>query len=100
MRWIEKQIIEAIKAKRSFKSGNDEVSIVDGVIRVRLHGSTIARIGNGVLSVSSCGYQTATTKSRLNAILSTFAGVGITQRNFEWFVGDASFVDEMEFFVA
>ena len=33
------------------------------------------------------GWQTVTTKSRLNALLDEFAaGTGVIQRNFEWFL--------------
>ena len=33
------------------------------------------------------GWQTVTTKSRLNAILDEFAaGTGVIQRNFDWFL--------------
>ena len=42
----------------------------------------------------SCGWQTVTTKSRLNAILDTFFhNVRIVQRQFEWYIDGDSFFD-------
>jgi len=48
----------------------------------------IARIGETWIELFDGGWQTVTTTSRLNAILSEFGMTGerIFQKNFEWFV--------------
>ena len=55
---------------------------------VYLHGNLIARIGETWIELFDGGYQSNTTKSRLNAILSEFGlpGEGVFQKNFQWFV--------------
>ena len=48
------------------------------------------------VKISSCGYETVTTKSRLNAILQEVKpGCGIFQKRFDWFV---SFRDDVKDF--
>lgn len=70
MRKIEKKMAEAIKERRSFKSGNTAVFITPhNDFVVQLHGNEIARLTGHFLRLSSCGWRTATTKSRLNAVL-------------------------------
>ena len=89
MRMIEQEIIQAIRDKKDFstpkvqdmhreKEGRRDVlrwSDMDNFV-YELWGHTIAK-GDSVMKillVSDCGYPTATTKSRLNAI---FAGLDI-----------------------
>ena len=60
----------------------------DGVSYVYLHGNKIAEIGDDFVTIFDGGYQSYTTKSRLNAILSEHGikGECVFQRNFKWFV--------------
>ena len=56
---------------------------------VYLHGHQIATFDHDTLALklSSCGYETVTTKSRLNAILEEVKyGCRVFQKNFNWFV--------------
>ena len=56
---------------------------------VYLHGHSIATFDHDTLAVklSSCGYETNTTKSRLNAILEEVkCGCRVFQKNWNWFV--------------
>ena len=56
---------------------------------VLLHGHQIATLDHNTnaLKLSSCGYETVTTKSRLNAILEEVKwGCRVFQKQFEWFV--------------
>jgi len=55
---------------------------------VYLHGNLIARIGETWIELFDGGWQSNTTKSRLNAILQEFgiAGERVYQKNFTWFV--------------
>ena len=56
---------------------------------VYLHGHNIATLDHttNALRLSSCGYETVTTKSRLNAILEEVKyGCRVFQKQFEWFI--------------
>ena len=93
MRKIEQQMIDAINNNQDWKSANTEVICQqDGVSYVYLHGHKIAEVGDDYLTLFDAGYQTKTTKSRLNAILGEFGYTCGTdreyvfQKQFEWFV--------------
>ena len=88
MRKIEKQIIDAIRNNKDLKVANSEVISYTNSSDVYLHGNLIARIGETWMELFDCGYQTKTTKSRLNALLSAFGMEGeyIFQKNFQWFI--------------
>jgi len=88
MRKIETQIINAIKDNKDLKIANSEVISCSNVSDVYLHGNLIARIGETWMELFDCGYQTKTTKSRLNALLSAFGMEGeyIFQKKGEWFL--------------
>ena len=56
---------------------------------VYLHGHQIATLDHSTnaLKIDSCGYQTVTTKSRLNAILQEVkGGCRVFQKQWDWFV--------------
>lgn len=96
MRKIEKEMQNALRNKVNWSKSNTTVfNDNEGNQFVTLHGNLIATISNfGDIKLSSCGWQTTTTKSRLNAILDTFlSGIGIFQKNFEWFIGGDDFFD-------
>jgi len=88
MRKIETQIIKAIQENKDLKVANSEVISCTNVSDVYLHGNLIARIGETWMELFDCGYQTATTKSRLNALLSAFGMEGeyIFQKKGQWFI--------------
>jgi len=89
MRKIEQQMNAAISDCRNWRSGNTEVSCdSDGVSRVYLHGNKIAEIGDDYVQIFDGGWQSNTTKSRLNAILSEHGikGEGVFQRDWKWYV--------------
>lgn len=90
MRKIETSMIAAIRSRSQFKKDNTQVLQEDnGYGEVRLFGNIICRFNynRGIISFDDCGYQTATTKSRLNAIIHAFTkpGQGIYQKDFKWF---------------
>ena len=78
----------AIRNNRDWKLANTEVVSVDGVSFVYLHGNKIAEVGENFLRLFDGGWQSVTTKSRLNAILREHGlpGENIFQKKFEWFV--------------
>ena len=91
MRLIEKQMNFALSNKSNWSKSNTSVSYNDSTncSSVYLHGHQIATLDHSTnaLKLSSCGYQTNTTKSRLNAILDEVKyGCRVFQKNFDWFV--------------
>ena len=88
MRKIESQMIEAINGNKNWKSGNTEVVTNMGVSTVYLHGNKIALVDDTSLTIFDGGWQSNTTKSRLNALCQEYciAGEGVFQKNFLWYV--------------
>jgi len=88
MRKIESQMNAAISEGKDWKNANTEVTNIDGVSYVYLHGNLIAEVDDNGIKLYDGGYQSVTTKSRLNAILSEhgIAGEGVFQKNFDWFI--------------
>ena len=88
MRKIEQQMQTAIRNRTNWSSSNTAVTVDnEGNTFVMLHGNLIATIfNNGDMKLSSCGWETVTTKSRLNAILETFGleGERVFAKNFDW----------------
>ena len=88
MRKIEHQMNQAILNEKDWKLDNTEVVSCTNVSDVYLHGNLIARIGETWIELFDGGWQTNTTKSRLNAILQQF-GMGyerVFQKKGQWFV--------------
>ena len=87
MRKIEAQMNNAISTETDWKSDNTEVINIEGVSFVYLYSNLIAMVGETWLELFDGGYQTTTTKSRLNAILSAHGnGEYVYQKDFQWFV--------------
>ena len=115
MRKIEAGMVMAVKAaingcEKSWRSGNTSVAVEHEGIRgtagyersvvVRLHGNEIARFDSALsharechgLRITDAGWQTVTTKSRLNALLSCFyRGAGIHQAHRQWYLNTTEF---------
>ena len=80
----------AISNKGNWAGSNTSVSYNESTncSSIYLHGHQIATFDHNLKAVklSSCGYETVTTKSRLNAILQgLIAGAYVYQKNFDWF---------------
>ena len=61
----------------------------NGNVTVLLHGNHIATLNNDFVAIYDGGWQSNTTKSRLNALCYEFAtGFSVIQRNRDWFVAD------------
>jgi len=87
MRVIERQMNDAINQEIDWKKDNTQVIHIEGVSFVYLYSNLIAMVADTWLELFDAGYQTATTKSRLNAILRAHGnGETIYQKNFDWFV--------------
>jgi len=99
MRKIETLMNRAILNRSDWKLANTAVHYEEGnqVSRVYLHGNKIAEIGERFITLYDGGWQSATTKSRLNSILREHGGGSIYQKNFEWFVYDPTTQKSEEF---
>jgi len=88
MRKIESAMNDAITNSTNFKSANTEVHTLDGVSYVYLHGNKIAEVSNSFIRLFDGGYQSTTTKSRINAILSEhgLSGESVFANKKTWFV--------------
>ena len=91
MRQIEKQMNFALSNKGNWSKSNTSVEYNESTncSTVKLHGHSIATYDHALkaVKISSCGYETNTTKSRLNAILQEVKyGCHVFQKQFEWFV--------------
>ena len=104
MRKIERQMNMAISNKADWSSSNTRVEYNNNTncSSIYLHGHLIATFDHNLKAVKldSCGYETVTTKSRLNAILDEVKyGCKVFQKNWNWFVSYndqvASFWDGM-----
>ena len=97
MRKIEQEMNAAIRYRRNFSKANTSVRCfkTNGIttdVDVFLHGNHIASLdtASNQLTIKDGGWQSVTTKSRLNALLDEFApSRGIFQKNWQWFVSDS-----------
>ena len=94
----------AVSNKGNWSGSNTQVNFNSNTncSSIYLHGHLIATYEHNLKAVklSSCGYHTRTTKSRLNALLEEVKwGCRVFQKNFDWFVSYndqvASFWDGM-----
>ena len=114
MRKIEAAMVMAVRScingcEKGWRSGNTSVEVEhEGIhgtpgyqrdVVVSLHGNEIARFDSALsharecrgLRITDAGYQTATTKSRLNALLKCFAeGSCLYQKKGQWYAPDAT----------
>ena len=102
MRKIEHEMITAVANGRDWHSSNTSVDNTDHGLVIRLHGNKIAQIDheNQIMWVTDAGWQTNTTKSRLNALLRAMGNRAcIYQKDFVWHLTrglDATQADTIE----
>lgn len=81
MRKITQQSVKNFIDGVPFKRSNMEVSREGTIYYLKLHGNKIAaRLEDGRMWISNAGWDTPTTKERLNGL----PGVNIIQRNCRW----------------
>ena len=91
MRKIESQMNSAIRGRRDWRSGNTAVVINDSNdALVYLHGNFIAKVSQHFVQLFDGGWQSNTTKSRLNALLDEFVpSMRIFQNDWTWYISDS-----------
>ena len=91
MRKIEEQMNHAIRHRKNWAGSNTTVRSFKESVDVYLHGNHIASLDTAThaLTLKDGGWQSNTTKSRLNALLDEFVpSMGIFQKNWTWFLSD------------
>ena len=99
MRKIETQMCQAIQSNKNWKSGNTEVVTNDTTSNVYLHGNLIATVTDTDMTIFDGGWQSNTTKSRLNALIDRFCNAvtdGVFQKDYCWFIRDNNVTREWE----
>ena len=98
MRKVEEQMNQAIRYRRNWAGSNTMVRVYKEVIEVFLHGNHIASVDTAThaLTLFDGGWQSNTTKSRLNALLEEFTcnGLSLVQRDWNWFLRDNDFTNK------
>ena len=99
MRKIESQMCSAVQNSQNWSNANTSVSFneEDNVSIVRLHGNHIATVGDDYVEIFDGGYQSNTTKSRLNALITEFCNAvtdGVFQKDYQWYVKDNNVTKE------
>ena len=88
----------AIRYRRNWAGSNTMVRVSREVVEIFLHGNQIASVDTATnnLTLFDGGWQSVTTKSRLNALLSefTYNGLSLVQRNWSWFLRDNDFTNK------
>ena len=82
-RKITNESIDKFLSRETFKKSNMEVDQCYGQYRLKLHGNTIAVLDEfNMLSISNAGWESNTTKERLNGL----PHVRVHQRKFQWYL--------------
>ena len=87
----------AIHNNANWQSANTSVVTEDSTSKVYLHGNHIATVGDDYVEIFDGGYQSKTTKSRLNALITEFCDAitdGIFQKDYTWYVKDNNITKE------
>jgi hypothetical protein len=83
MRKITQESVDKFLSRETFKKSNMEVDQCFGQYRLKLHGNTIAVLDEfNMLSISNAGWESNTTKERLNGL----PHVRINQKKFQWYL--------------
>ena len=103
-RQSKKKVNSAIANCKDWRSGNTEVVNSNDMTYVYLHGNHICTLGDDFVKIFDGGWQSNTTKSRLNAIINQFCNAftdGVFQKDFVWYVMDSGkqyqFINGYEF---
>ena len=93
MRKIEEQMNSAVSNNKNWTSANTSVTYCpeSDESKVYLHGNHIATVGDNFLQIFDGGWQSNTTKSRLNALIDRFCNAvtdGVFQKDYQWYIRD------------
>lgn len=84
MRKITRQSTRAFMDHTPFDSKNTKVQIENNVVKMYLFGNLIAKKEKGKIFITSAGWNSNTTKERLNGLI----GVSISQKKGTWYLNN------------
>lgn len=87
MRKITEQALNAFVEGRNFKKANMEVAVVGDNVYMYLHQNCIAKRDGETVQISNAGWESPTTKERLNALTDYYGEFKIYQKNYVWYWG-------------
>ena len=82
MKIVTQKAVETFNNKGNGTFNNTQVVTENGVTSMFLFGNKIAEEKEGILRITNAGWESNTTKERLNAL----NGVNINQKNFVWYL--------------
>jgi len=85
MRKITEESVRAFIEERQFNKSNMAVLESNGETHLALFGKVIAKKSDDIYYITDCGWQTATTKERLNGLLLALDAGQIWQDRGQWF---------------
>jgi hypothetical protein len=95
MRKITRDSVNAFLNRQTFKRQNMKVASDGDKFYLKLHNNIIAVLhGDGTLMITNAGWESNTTKERLNGLINEYLGYpncigkGIHQKNFVWYLND------------
>ena len=91
MRTITQQTVSAFYEGVNFKKDNMKVENRNGGVSLYLHGNMIAHLRGLELFISTCGWETNTTKERLNGLLDKYGLGKIQQKAGKWLLNGEEF---------
>ena len=91
MRTITNESVNAFINGRSFKKANMKVELHEDNVFLYLHDNMIANREGNKLFITHCGWQTTTTKERLNGVLDAFNLPRLSQKKGVWYIGTEEF---------
>jgi hypothetical protein len=99
MRTITNESVNAFINGRSFKKANMKVVIneVTKNVALYLHNNMIALLSGNELMINHQGWQTNTTKERLNGVLDAFNLPRLSQKKGVWYIGAEEFTGVKNF---
>ena len=90
MRQITNDSVNAFMSGQKFSKSNMLVEVLPNVTILKYHGNSIAYKYNdpkNTISITNCGWETTTTKERLNAVLyKAGKSYSIKQKQFIWYL--------------
>ena len=87
MRKITETMAQAFAEGVAKKNGNTVVAVDSVYVEMRLHGNVIAKRKHNErkVQINTCGWQSVTTKERLNGVLGYYGCGYIQQQNWNWY---------------
>ena len=98
MKKITEEAVNAFYWKQNKSLGNTKIVYNKqlDIVNLYLHDNKIAELDNNNLFISSCWWNTKTTKERLNWILDRYQ-MYIQQRNYIWYLVDRKTEEQVRF---